>query len=391
MIKKIAICLVIYLYTLNIYVIGFVNTKDYLKINVPSAVVIDNKTHRILFEKNAHEKRSVASLTKVMTSIMLVESCKQNDVITAPDSVAWVGGSLLGLKPGDKITAYNLLIGMLLPSGNDAAYTTGMHIGGSIENFGEMMTEKAKQIGAVNSSFKNPHGLDVEGHYSTAYDMALITSYALQNDTINKIVNITNLSVTYGNTTKALRNTNALLRDYAFVDGVKTGFTGEAQRCLIASGTENNFRLIAVVLGALDTQTRFNTAKNLLQKSFEVYNNKDLSEMMNWYIKVPVIKGEKDFYELNLSDTVTYPIIEQEIDNIYVKQEFIKEIHPPMVEGAYIGNIKMFLGDEEIYSRDIYLSETINKRRITQYFKDGLDSIFKKRNILDVEIVRYSM
>lgn len=391
MIKKVAVCLVICIFCLNIYVSGFVNTKDYLNINVPSAVVIDNDTHRILFEKNAHEKRSIASLTKVMTSIMLVENCELNEVITAPDSVAWVGGSLLGLKKGDKITAYNLLVGMLLPSGNDAAYTTGMHIGGSIEKFGEMMTEKAKEIGALNSNFKNPHGLDVEDHYSTAYDMAIITSYALKNETINKIVNSTTLPVTFGSTTKTLTNTNALLRTYGFIDGVKTGFTGEAQRCLIASGTINDLRAIVVVLGALDTQTRFNTAKKLLDKTFEIYKNEDLSKMMNWYVKIPIIKGEKEYYEANITDTLVYPIMNEEYENIYVKQEFVKEIEAPMSEGTYIGNIKMYLGDEEIYSKDMYTSSDIEKKGILQYFKDGFNRMFKETSILDLNLVRYSM
>ena len=391
MIKKVAVSLLICIFTLNIYVNGFVNTKDYLNINVPSAVVIDNNTHRILYEKNAHERRSIASLTKVMTSIMLVENCELNEVITVPDSVAWVGGSLLGLKKGDKVTAYNLLVGMLLPSGNDAAYTTGMHIGGSIEKFGEMMTEKAKQIGAVDSSFKNPHGLDVEGHYSSAYDMAIIASYALKNETINKIVNSTTLSVTYGNTTRTLTNTNALLRTYGFIDGVKTGFTGEAQRCLIASGTVNDFRTITVVLGALDTQTRFNTAKKLLDKTFEIYKNEDLSKMMNWYVKIPIIKGGKEYYETNVTDTLIYPIMDAEYENIYVKQEFIKEIYAPMSEGTYIGNIKMYLGDEEIYSKDIYTTEKIEKKSIGEYFQDGLNRMFKETSILDIKLVRYSM
>jgi D-alanyl-D-alanine carboxypeptidase (penicillin-binding protein 5/6) len=235
MIRKIVLCLTIFILSLNIYASEFINTKDYLNINVPAAVVIDNTTHRVLFEKNANERRSIASLTKMMTCILLIENCDFNEVITVPDSVEWVGGSLLGLKKGDTITAYNLLIGMLLPSGNDAAYTTGMHIGGTIEKFAEMMTAKAKEIGAFNTNFKNAHGLDEEGHYSTAYDMALITSYALKNETINKIVDSTSLSVTYGKTTKLLNNTNRLLKSYPYVDGVKTGYTDAANRCLITS------------------------------------------------------------------------------------------------------------------------------------------------------------
>lgn len=391
MIKKTVLFVVVFIFSLNIYASEFVNTKDYLKINVPAAVVIDNNTHRILYDKNANQQRSIASLTKIMTSILLVENCELNEVINVPDSVVWVGGSTLGLKKGDTITAYNLLVGMLLPSGNDAAYTTGMHIGGTIEKFAEMMTAKAKEIGALNTSFKNAHGLDEEGHYSTAYDIALITSYALKNETINKIVDSTSLSVTYGKTTKTLNNTNRLLKSYAYVDGVKTGYTGAAERCLITSGTKDNFRVIAVVLGATDTDTRFNTAKDLMDKTFEIYENEDLSKMMNWYVKIPILKGETDYYEDNISESMTYPIILEEYDNIYVKQEFIKEICAPMIKGTYLGNIKMYLGEEEIYSKDIYLKDDINKGNIFKYFKDALGCILKKGSILDIQLTDYIM
>lgn len=383
MIKKIVLFCVIFIFSLNIYASEFVNTKDYLDVNVPSAVVIDSNTHRILYDRNANQQRSIASLTKVMTSILLVENCDLNEVINVPDSVAWVGGSTLGLKKGDTITAYNLLVGMLLPSGNDAAYTTGMYIGGTIEKFAEMMNAKAKQIGALNTNFKNAHGLDEEGHYSTAYDMALITSYALKNETINKIVGSTSLSVTYGKTTKTLNNTNRLLKSYAYVDGVKTGYTGAAERCLITSGTKDNFRVIAVVLGATDTDTRFNTAQDLMAKTFELYKNEDLSKMMKWYVKIPVIKGVNEYYEDSISDSMTYPIMPEEYDNICVKQDFIKEIQAPMTKGTCIGNIKMYVGEEEIYSKDIFLKDDIKKAGITKYFKDGLESILKKGSILD--------
>ena len=389
MIKKIVLVLIIYGFSLNIYATEYINTKDYLKINVPAAVVIDDKTHRVLYDKNANGQRSIASLTKIMTCILLVENCKLDEVIKVPDAATWVGGSVLGLRKGDTITAYNLLVGMLLPSGNDAAFTTGIHVGGTIEKFAEMMTAKAKQIGALNTSFKNAHGLDEEDHYSTAYDMALITSYALKNETINKIVNSTSLSVTYGKTTRTLNNTNRLLKSYPYVDGVKTGYTNAAERCLITSGTQNDFRIIAVVLGATDTDTRFNTARDLMNKTFELYKNEDLTKMMNWYIKIPIIKGEKEYFEANLSDAMTYPIISEEYDNIYVKQNLIKEIVAPMPKGTYLGNIKMYLGEEEIYSQDIFTTEDLIKRSMSTYFKDGLKSILKESNILDSGIVRY--
>ncbi|MEG2235959.1 MAG: D-alanyl-D-alanine carboxypeptidase family protein [Clostridia bacterium] len=384
-IKYIILCSCIFnIFFSNIFATEFVNTKEYLNINVPSAVVIDNVTHRVLYEKNANEQRNIASLTKIMTCILLAETCDLNEVINVPDQAVWIGGSELGLKKGDTITVYNLLVGMLLPSGNDAAYTAGIHVGGSIEKFGEMMTSKAKEIGAVNSNFKSAHGLDTEGHYSTAYDMAIITSYALKNKTINDIVASKSLTVKFGKTTKILNNTNSLLKTYEYADGVKTGYTDKAQRCVISSATKDNFRIICVVLGATDTKTRFNTAKDLMSKTFEMYFNQDLSNIMNWYIKIPVIKGNTDYYESNIKDNMIFPIILDEFENIYVKQNFIKEIKAPMKKNTYLGNIKMYLDEEEIYTKDIFLEEDIFKKTFTNYLKEEINSIFKINNILDI-------
>lgn len=134
-------------------------TKLFVNIPSPAAVVIDNESGRVLYNKNADEKRPMASLTKVMTSIMLVENCKMSEMIEVPKAAALIGGSTVGLKKGDMVSAESLLYGMLLPSGNDCAYTAGYHIGGNIENYGKLATKKAKEIGAVNTSFENPHRL----------------------------------------------------------------------------------------------------------------------------------------------------------------------------------------------------------------------------------------
>mgnify|MGYP002285991755 CR=1 FL=1 len=154
----------------------FANSKQFIDVNVPSAVVIDAKTGRVLYDKNADEKRPMASLTKVMTSILLVENCKMDELIEIPSCAANIGGSTVGLKKGDKVTARSLLYGMLLPSGNDCAMSTAIHIGGTIENFANMMIKKAREIGVFDTSFANPHGLDNVDHYSSAKSMALIAN-----------------------------------------------------------------------------------------------------------------------------------------------------------------------------------------------------------------------
>jgi serine-type D-Ala-D-Ala carboxypeptidase (penicillin-binding protein 5/6) len=375
--KKLTIFIIFFLTFLNVI---FANELD---VKVPSAIVIDNNTHRVLYEKDAYSKRSIASLTKIMTSIVLLENCELEDIVTVPDKATWIGGSELGLKKDDTITVYNLLIGMLLPSGNDCAYTAAIHVGGDVENFAKMMTDKAKSIGCLNTNFTNPHGLDDENHYSTAYDMGLITSYALKNKIINDIVGSKSLQVSYGKTTKIISNTNRLLKSYSLTDGVKTGYTDKADRCLITSATNNNFRIITVVLGAVNTDIRFDTAEELMKYSFNRYKLEDLSKMMNWCIRIPVIKGKKSSYELNIKDNLYYPITTNELEKVYVKQEIIKSIDKKYSLNQYLGNIKMYIDDEEIYSKNIYLNENIEFKNILNYLYDIVLKLSCKQNILD--------
>ena len=262
-IRKVTIGLLIALLigSLNKFVIADTSSKNFVDIESKYAVVIDSESGRVLYEKNAYDKSAMASLTKIMTSILLCEHCKMDELIEVPAEATWIGGSEVGLKKGDMVKAEDLLYSMMLPSGNDAAYTAGLHIGGTVDNFAKMMTNKAKEIGAYNTSFANPHGLDNENHYSTAYDMALITRYALKNKYINEAVGTKVKTVNLGSYSKTLTNTNRLLRQYSEIDGVKTGFTNSANRCLIASQTINNERYICVILGAETTDFRFNNAK----------------------------------------------------------------------------------------------------------------------------------
>lgn len=357
-------------------------TKLFLNIDTPAAVVIDNDSGRILYDKNAQEKRPMASLTKVMTSIMLVENCSMDEMIEVPQKAAVLGGSTVGLKKGDMISARSLLYGMLLPSGNDCAYTVGEHIGGSIENFAVMMTKKAHEIGALNTSFANPHGLDDPNHYTTAYDMALITRYALKNKYINEVVKTRSETINFGSFSKLLNNTNALLRNYEYADGVKTGFTNGANRCLIASATKDECRYIVVILGAQTTKVRFNDAKVLLEECFNRYKKTDVSKLLNFYINIPVIKGNIQNYERNVNDKLLIPLTQEEYEKIYIKQNLTSNIIPPMKQGDKLGNVEAYIGDEKIYSKDIYLDYDIDKNSILDYFIKALKNMFKPVNTI---------
>lgn len=338
--------------------------EDELKLLSNHVIVIDNKTGRTLYTKKADERASIASLTKIMTSIMLVSNCKIDEEIEVPKSVVNIGGSLAGLKASQKIKAYDLIYAMLLPSGNDAAYTVGYHIGnGDISNYANLMTKEAQKIGAKNTSFANPHGLDNKDHYSTARDIALITRYALKNKYINEAISTKTKNVDLGDYSKTLNNTNALLRTYDLADGVKTGYTSDAGRCLVASATNGDRRYISVILGADTTNIRFSEAKKVLEYCFEKYNYVDISDYLNIYIKIPIIKGNIKYYENTKKYEASIPLKEDEYEKIYIKQDFVKSITPPMSAGSKIGNIKAYIDNEVIYEQDIYLEKNIYKLR----------------------------
>lgn len=360
----------------------YASSKDFVEISSPAAVVIDFDTGRVLYEKNATEKRKMASLTKIMTSIMLVENCNLDEIIEVPKEAAWIGGSTAGLRANDKVSARSLLYGMLLPSGNDCAYTVGIHLGGSVENFAKMMTNKALEMGIKDTSFANAHGLDAETHYTTALSMAMITRYALHNKYINEAVSTKQATIDLGSYTKTLNNTNALLRTYEYADGVKTGFTNGANRCLVASATKDGSRYIAVILGAETSQKRFNDARSILDACFDKYKKRDISKYLNFYINIPTTKGNIKYYERSYQEKFDIPLTDEEYDKIYINQSNIENIVAPLDIGTKIGDIEVLIDDEVIYSKELFLEENIYKMGILDYINEGLKNMFSSKQIL---------
>lgn len=378
---------VIFLFILVIYnninvSYASVINKNYVDIQVPAAVVIDFDTGRVLYDKNGDEKRKMASLTKIMTSILLVENCDMEEQIEVPKKAAQIGGSTVGLKAGDIVTAKSLLYGMLLPSGNDCAYTVAIHLGGTIENFAKMMNDKAKILGLTSTNFVNPHGLDNENHYTTAKEMAYLTRYALKNPYIDEAVKTKSITINFGSFTKTLNNTNSLLRTYEKADGVKTGFTNGAERCLVSSATDNDRRYICVVLGATTTKIRFNTSKLLLEETFKKYKTMDISNYLKFYINVNVVKGKIPNYEESINDNMSYPLTNEEYDSIYIKQDIVQSLEAPVAAGTKIGKVEVYLENEKLYEKEIFLKENIYKKNIMDYINEALSNMFKSVDII---------
>ncbi|MCI9063951.1 MAG: D-alanyl-D-alanine carboxypeptidase, partial [Clostridia bacterium] len=264
------------------------NITELPKINSRHAIVLDRASQTILYGKKEQEKCKMASTTKIMTAIVVIENAKLSDTVIISSKAAGTGGSRLKLSTNDKITVENLLYGLMLRSGNDAAVALAEHVGGSIEGFAELMNSKAQELGLTSTHFVTPHGLDNDGHYTTAYELAILTDYALKNKTFSKIVNTKTCTITQNGYSKTLSNTNELLGNLNGVYGVKTGFTNGANRCLVTSCKRGDLDIICVVLGCDTKKDRTRDSINLINyifSNFSVVNIEDIinSDFSKWY------------------------------------------------------------------------------------------------------------
>ncbi len=222
----------------------FVFCADAIDTSAKSAILYEANTDSVLYEKNARDKRAIASTTKIMTALLVIENGDLNDTVVIKPEQVGVEGTSLYLKEGEKITVKTLLYGLMLRSGNDAAEALAIYVSGDIASFVDLMNGKAQELGMADSNFENPHGLPNDNHYSSAYDMALLTAYAMKNITFREIVSTKN----YTAEGRSFKNHNKLLTMSDDIDGVKTGFTKAAGRCLVSSGEKENMRLVAVTL-----------------------------------------------------------------------------------------------------------------------------------------------
>ncbi|HBQ64656.1 MAG TPA: D-alanyl-D-alanine carboxypeptidase, partial [Clostridiales bacterium] len=308
------------------------------KIVSRASIVMDTVSGRVLYEKNAYSRRPMASTTKIMTAIVALEEGKLNDIVTVNPRAARIGGSSAHLVKGEKLRLEELLYGLMLPSGNDAAIAIAEHIGGTVENFASMMTNKAKQIGAYNTAFVTPHGLDKDGHFTTAYDLAVITRYALRNKKFSEIVGTYKTIISAPNNgSRVLRNTNEMLAGYYGADGVKTGYTGKAGRCLVTSATRDNWRVISVVLGSNSRHQRSYDSTKILNYVFNNYRLVDLNSQKEINISVPVWKGKEARLEISVQEKVLFPLSKDEINQLNVRYDLPQYITAPIEKGTKIG------------------------------------------------------
>lgn len=275
--------------------------------NSKHIIAIDRKTLTVLYEKDAYSETPMASTTKIMTAIIVLENCNLDEIVEVSKEAATVSGSTLGITIGTKIKMSDLLYGLMLRSGNDCAVAIAEKVSGSTENFAKLMNKKAQELNLCHTHFVTPHGLDNENHYTTAYDLAILTDYALKNIKFKEIVNTKTATIYVGNSPRTISNTNELLGNLAGVYGVKTGFTFNAGRCLVSSCNRKNMDIIVVVLGA-DTKNQ-RTLDSIKIINY-IYDNFEYIDISDYIQKSFLVYKENYTKNVFLYKTRTIPKLE---------------------------------------------------------------------------------
>ncbi len=324
--KTIVFSLILTLFSIMIFNQNNFNVVAYT--NSVSEIIMDVNSGRVLFENNAYEKKYMASTTKILTAICIIENCNISDVITVTDKTVGVEGSSIYLEVGEKLSVKDLLYGLMLRSGNDCAETLAVYCSGSIEKFSLLMNETAKKIGALNSNFVNPHGLHNDNHYTTAYDLALISRYAMKNQDFRNIVSTKAVKIpfTTKNYDRYLTNKNKMLKEFDGANGIKTGYTKKAGRCLVSSCYRNGLELICVVLNC---PPMFERSKHLLTQSFESYNNYKIVESDN-IIDFVKVKNRDKTCGIYIKNDIIVPLKDSEYVDIDVQYEYEQQLVAPI-------------------------------------------------------------
>lgn len=354
--------------------------ENELTINSKIALAYDRNSGTVIWGKEENKKTAMASTTKIMTAIVAIENSNLSDVVTISQKAAGTGGSRLKIKTGDKILMNDLLYGLMLVSGNDAAVAIAEHVGGSVEGFAELMNNKAKELGLQNTHFVTPHGLDNPEHYTTAVELAKITDYALKNDTFSKIVGTKSCTITINGYSKKIANTNELLGVVNGVTGVKTGFTNNAGRCLVTSVNRNGFNIITVVLQADTKKIRTADSVSLIEYVYNNYEQVNLKEIVDeqfqsWCLinknKIEINKCKRnnlELYTTKLKNDVV-PIKKTELDNIQIDISNVYYLEAPVDKDTILGTVKVVCNGNTLDVLEIKNKYLIEKRNVMDYMQ----------------------
>lgn len=367
-----------------LFLIPFVVKGEELNLaeNAKSAILIEASTGEILYQKNANERLAPASMTKIMSLILIMENIengnlKWNDIVVVSKNASSMGGSQIFLEANEMMTVEDLVKGICIASGNDATVALAEKIAGTEKAFVKLMNDKAKSLGLKNTNFVNATGLDAEGHYSTANDMSVMARELVKHE---KILEFSSIYEDYlrKNTAKSfwLVNTNKLVKFYSYIDGLKTGFTDDAGYCLTATGKKNNMRLISVVMGETSIDNRSTDTLAMLDYGFNMYNIDTVVSKDKELGNVSVNLGDKEKVSIiSVNDITILNNSQKEKRNITYEMD-VNNISAPVKKGDIVGEIKVYEDGRYLYSEDITVVEDIEKANIFKIFLRNLRDIF---------------
>lgn len=321
-------------------------------ISAEKAILLDAQTGRILYGKNTHQQSLIASTTKIMTALVVCEQTNVLDRVRIPKEAVGIEGSSIYLKEGEILTVQELLYGLMLHSGNDAAVALAIYCGGTVEGFAEMMNDKARRLGMENTHFANPNGLDAPGHYSTAEDMAVLAAYAMENPIFAQTVSTKSVNIT----ARSLRNHNRLLWQVEGADGVKTGYTKAAGRILVSSATRQGRRLIAVTM---NDPNDWLDHKNLLEQGFSGYHVRKIVSAGDCLGHLQIAGGQRGAVTLLADADFEYALSEGEMPQIKLSGPGF--VYAPVARGQDAGFAYVCLGDKAVGKIPLIFGDTVEQ------------------------------
>lgn len=382
--KKISSIILVFALIITNTNLSFAGDKENSNLNISSksAILMDVGSGQVLYEKNSHEKLPPASVTKVMTMLLICEALdsgkiKIDDQVQVSEVASSMGGSQIFLEPGETQSVDTLLKGIAVASANDACVAMAEYIAGSVESFVDMMNAKAKELGMNDTHFVNTNGLPVDNHYTSAYDIATMSRELLKHDRISKYLTTWMDSVVVGKkqSTIGLANTNKLIKHYQGATGVKTGFTQQAKYCLSASAKRGDTHLVAATLGAETSQERFKDASSLLNYGFANYESVKLCSRDDKISTLTMEKAEEEKISLVAKDDLSVLIKKGDSKEFTKKIKVYEESKLPIKKGTVLGIVEVYRGKDKIGEVELVNNKDINKASYLKMLQRVIDNM----------------
>ncbi|MCT4594686.1 MAG: D-alanyl-D-alanine carboxypeptidase [Anaeromicrobium sp.] len=385
--KKYSIKIVIYIMLFMLIFTGQMSLvwANPFDVDARSAILMDPCSGKVIYEKNPNDKLPPASVTKIMTMLITMEEIDSGNIdltdkVTISEHASSMGGSQLYMEPGEVRTVEELMKGIAVASANDGCVAMAEFISGSEEVFVKRMNDKAKELGMNNTQFMNTNGLPEEGHYTTAYDIALMSKELLKHPKIHKWLTIWMDTLTVGlpnkkKTVLQLTNTNKLIRFYKGANGIKTGYTSDAKYCLSASAKKNGFSLIAIILGSPTSKIRFAEASKLLNYGFSNYSMVNVAKKNQIMGQIRVDKGKVEYINVIAKDNVGTTVKKGQEKEVHKEVVIQKSIKAPLKAGSKVGYISLSLKGKEITKIDLVAEKDVKKANILDIFTRLSDNL----------------